>query len=78
MSKYEATFEIADKTDAHAVRLLLERAYDAVREELDQAGGNDQLNEVLREFEKIHEASKQSSAGRLTIIYEQSDRALER
>lgn len=33
MSRYQASFEVDSKTDSHAVRRILERVYDTVREE---------------------------------------------
>lgn len=71
MSRHDATFEIGSKTNAYAVRRLLEQTYDVVREEVarteDRAGSSD---ETLRAFETICEAMDHPAPGRLTVVYE--------
>jgi hypothetical protein len=67
MSQYEASFEIDSKTDSYATRRVLERVYDTVREETDDA------DELLREFRTLRDAAKQPTPGRLTITYERYD-----
>ncbi|WP_439028441.1 hypothetical protein [Haloarchaeobius sp. DT45] len=74
MSKFEATFEIQDKTDAQAVQTLMERAYNAFREELMlHDRGDSPPDEVLAAFEAIRDATERTSPGSLTIVYEQHD-----
>lgn len=74
MTRHEATFEITSKTDAHAARLFAERAYDTLREELRELGGNEaDAKEVLQQFEAIREATRRTSHGRLTVVYESDE-----
>lgn len=74
MSRYEATFDIDSKTDAHAVRLLVEQAHDTLREELREIGQDDaSVKETLQQFEAIREAARRTSPGTLTVIYEPRD-----
>lgn len=71
MSRHEATFEIESETDAHAVRLFAEQAYNTFREELQHPDRNDAPgNGTLRTLEAIREATRQPSPGSLTVIYE--------
>ena len=78
MARYEATFEINSKTDSHAVRLLTERAYNTIREELQHTDqGDGSLNETLQQFKAICEAASRPSHGTLTVIYEQHDKTFD-
>jgi hypothetical protein len=72
MRRYEATFEIDSKTDLYAVRRILERVYDTVREESQELReGSDDGASLLREFETLRDAATEPAVGRLTITYEQ-------
>ncbi len=73
MSRREATFEIESKSDANAVRLLTERMYDTLREELREVGGDDGADEALAQFEAIREAASRPSPGTLAVVYEPAD-----
>ena len=59
MERYAATFEIESKTDAHAVDRLLNRLYDAVREESRtlRAETSDSA-ETMAEFAAMSDAAK--------------------
>lgn len=71
MTTHEATFEIDSKTDAYAVRKILEQTYNTVREESRSVRtGSKDADEVLAAFESLREASGQHAPGRLTITYE--------
>lgn len=71
MSRHDATFEISSKTNAYAIRRLLEQTYDVVREEVARSdpdrGASD---ETLRAFETICEAMDRPAPGTLTLVYE--------
>jgi predicted ArsR family transcriptional regulator len=74
MSRYEATVEIESETDAHAVRLFAEHAYDTFREELQHPDRDDaSVNETLQTLEAIREATRHPSPGSLTLVYERHD-----
>ena len=74
MAHHEATFEIKSEIDSHAVRLLIERAYNTIREELQHTDqGDASPNETFQQFKALREAASHSSPGTLTIIYEQHD-----
>lgn len=74
MPTYEATFEIEARTDAYAVRTILERTHDAVREESGSIRDRaDDSEDPVRAFEELHEAAKQPTPGTLTITYEQHE-----
>ena len=74
MAHYEATFEINSEIDSHAVRLLTERVYNTIREELRHTDqGDASPTETLQQFKAIREAASRSSPGTLTVIYEQHD-----
>lgn len=74
MSRHEATFEITSKTDAHAVRLLVEQVYDTLREELrEPEQGDARAKETLQQFEALREATRRPSPGTLTVIYDPDD-----
>ena len=62
------------KTDALAVERLMNRLYDALREESRtlQDGTRDST-EMLSQFEAIREAARRRRPGRLTVVYEQRD-----
>lgn len=78
MTRHEATFDIRSKSDARAVRLLVGRAYDTLREELQGVDrGSDGANEMLHQFEAIREATRDPSPGTLTIAYESENRPFE-
>lgn len=71
MSTYEATFEIRSKSDAHAVRLLVERMYDAIREEVwEVQDGSAISSEGLDVLRDIREEVRTPKPGTLTIVYE--------
>lgn len=74
MVRYEATFEVESRADAEAIRRLLERAYDTLREETREVYGDDPgQSEMLDEFEAIRDAARRSRPGKLTIRYDQQD-----
>ncbi|MFC7046011.1 hypothetical protein ACFQH6_11825 [Halobacteriaceae archaeon GCM10025711] len=78
MTRYEATFDIDSKTDAHSVRLLVEQIYNVFREELRETGQDDAaLNDTLQTLEEMREESRRSSPGSLTIIFEQHDESFD-
>lgn len=78
MTRHEATFEITEQTDAHAVRRILDGLYDTVREESKSASNNtDDGAELLAQFESLRDAAVQPSPGKLTITYEQYDDTFE-
>ena len=78
MTTHEATFEIDSKTDAYAVRKILEQTYNTVREESRSIReGSDDADELLAAFESLKDASEQHAPGRLTITYEVEDREFE-
>jgi len=71
MPTHEATFEIDSKTDAYAVRKILEQTYNTVREESRSVRtGSEDADDLLASFESLKDASKQHAPGRLTITYE--------
>lgn len=76
MSRYQASFEVDSKTDSHAARRILERVYDTVREESQSVSeGSDDADELLEAFRVLRDATKQSTAGKLTITFERYDDA---
>jgi hypothetical protein len=78
MDRYETTFEINSKSDAYAVRTLLERAYNTIREESKTAReGTDEAQEVLDQFASLRDAAKEHRPGTLTITYEVADEQFE-
>lgn len=78
MTRHEATYEINSRADERAVRRLLDRTYDTLREELREVGGDGgDRKDVLQEFETLRDAAKDPSSGRLTIVYESDDPAAE-
>ncbi|WP_254536058.1 hypothetical protein [Halomarina litorea] len=79
MSRYEATFEVDSRADAEAVRLLVERAYDALREEIRDVYGEDAPPVgTLEAFEAIRDATRRSAPGTLRVRYDQRDGGFER
>jgi len=71
MPTYEATFEIDSKSDAYAVRTVLEQTYNTVREESRTVrAGSDDADELLDAFEELKNQAQQPTTGRLTITYE--------
>lgn len=74
MTQYEATFEIDSRADAEAVRVLVERAYDALREETRKSDPDgDGPSEMLDAFRAIRDATRRSAPGTLTVEYVRSD-----
>jgi hypothetical protein len=74
MRRYEATFEIESKTDSYAVRRILERVYDTIREESQKVReGSDDASTLLNEFRTLRDAAAEPATGKLTITYERSD-----
>lgn len=74
MKRYEATFEIDEKTDSYAVRRILRQVYDTIREEARSVReGTDDGTKVLQEFESLRDAGEHPTPGKLTITYEQYD-----
>jgi hypothetical protein len=79
MSRYEASFEIDSKTDAYAVRRILEQTYNTVREESRSVrNGSGDAEQLLEQFETLRNAAKQPTAGTLTITYETDDEVFDR
>jgi len=71
MPTYEATFEIDSRSDAYAVRTVLEQTYNTVREESRTVrAGTEDADELLESFEELKNAAQQPTPGRLTITYE--------
>jgi hypothetical protein len=73
MSRHDATFEISSKTNAHAVRRLLEQTYDVVREEVARSDFEEisgSPDETLEAFETLCEAMDRPAPGTLTVVYE--------
>ena len=67
MSRHDATFEISSKTNAHAVRRLLEQTYDVVREEVARSD----FEEISGSpDETLCEAMDRPAPGTLTVVYE--------
>lgn len=77
MSRYEASFEIDSQTDSYAVRRILERVYDTIREESRSVRGTDNANALLREFETLRDAARDPTPGKLTVIYERDEDGFE-
>lgn len=74
MDRHEVAFEIDSKSDSYAVRRILERTYDTIREESRSVReGTEDASELLREFETLRDAAKQPTPGKLTITYERYD-----
>lgn len=72
MARYEASFEIDEKSDYYAARRILEQVYDTIREESRSArGGTDEPVEILQEFGSLRDAAQHPSPGKLTITYEE-------
>ncbi|MFD1589196.1 hypothetical protein ACFR9U_19640 [Halorientalis brevis] len=78
MDEYTAVFDIDSKTDAYAVKRLMNRLYDSLREEsrTRREGSNDST-EMLAQFETIRDAARRPTSGRLTLIYESQDEEFE-
>ncbi|WP_435157919.1 hypothetical protein [Haladaptatus sp. DFWS20] len=78
MSHYETVFEIDSTSDAEAIRLLVERVYDALREETREIDGDEaSSSEMLERFEAIRNAARHPTPGTLTIHYDQHNEAFE-
>ena len=78
MTHYEAVFEIDSKSDAEVIRLLVERVYDALREETREIDGDEtSSSEMLEKFEAIRNATRHPTPGTLTIQYDQHNEAFE-
>ena len=74
MDEYEATFDVDSKTDAYAVERVMERLYDAVREETRSVRTEPtDSSDVLEQFAALREATSERRPGTLTVRYEQSD-----
>jgi len=74
MPTHEATFEIDSKTDAYAVRNILEQTYNTVREESRTVRtGSENADEPLEAFDHLQQAAKQPTPGTLTITYEKKE-----
>jgi hypothetical protein len=67
MSRYDATVTVTSKTEAQAVKLVLEQAYNTLREETGTVGSG---SELLTRLEALMEAASQPRPGTLTISYE--------
>jgi hypothetical protein len=78
MDRYEATFEVESKTDAHAVERLVNRLYDMLREESRTIRtGSADSTEMLEQFKAIRDATRRSTPGKLTIVYESKNEEFE-
>jgi len=74
METYEATFEIASKSDARAVERLMNKVYDSLREESRSVHeGTMDSTAMLAEFEAIRDATRRWAPGRLTVVFERQD-----
>lgn len=74
MDKYQATFEVDSKGDAYAVRTVLERTYNTIREESKTVQeGTNEARDLLEQFEALRTAAKDHRPGTLRITYELSD-----
>ncbi|WP_424018707.1 hypothetical protein ACOZ4N_04300 [Halorientalis pallida] len=78
MDRHEATFEIDSKRDAYAVRTVLERVHDTIREESKTVReGSDEARELMAQFKSLRDAARDHRPGTLTITYEVSDEQFE-
>jgi hypothetical protein len=78
MDRYEATFEVESKTDAHAVERLVNRLYDMLREESrTRRKESVDSTEMLEQFKAIRDATRRPTPGTLTIVYESKDKEFE-
>lgn len=74
MTRHEATFDISSRTDKRAVRRLMDRAYNTLREELRTVEhGESGPKETLEQFEAIRDAAANPSTGTLTVVYESEE-----
>lgn len=74
MTRYEASFEVDSKGDSYAIRRILEKVYDTVREESRTVRENaDDATALLQEFETLRDAAQEPSPGELRIVYERYD-----
>ena len=74
MDEYAATFEIESKADAHAVERLLNRLYDAVREESRTVRkGTSDSTATMTDFAALRDAARRHAPGRLTVVYERRE-----
>jgi hypothetical protein len=72
MNEYEATFDVASKTDAYAVERALDRLYDTLREESRTVReGTSDSTEMLEQFAAVRDAVRDPTPGTLTVRYEQ-------
>lgn len=78
MEEHEATFEIETESEAYAVERLMERLYNAVREESRtiRAESGD-ATAMISEFETLRDASQRRMPGSLTVTFEQRDESFE-
>jgi chitodextrinase len=67
MSRYDATVTVSSETEAQAVKLVLEQAYNTLREETGTVGNR---SELLSRLEAVMAAAQQPRPGTLTISYE--------
>lgn len=78
MDKYEATFEVESKTDAHAVERLMNRLYDMLREESRTIRKESaDSTEMLEQFKAIRDATRRPTTGTLTMVYESKGQEFE-
>lgn len=76
MEEHEATFDIETRSDAAAVERLLERLYDAVREEARTVReGSADSTAMLAQFREVRDAARRPAPGQLTVVYERRDEA---
>lgn len=73
MDTHEVTFEIKSNRDAYMVEGLLERLYDAVREERSVQQETAEVDELLTAFAEIHSAAGTYRPGQLTICLAQDE-----
>jgi hypothetical protein len=74
VSRYQASFKIDSKSDSYAIRRILEKVYDTVREESRTVRENaDDTTALLGEFETLRDAAQEPSPGELRIVYERYD-----
>lgn len=78
MEKYEATFEIESKSDAHAVERVVNQLYDSLREESRTVReGTTNSAQMLGQFQAIRDAAKNPQPGRFTVVYETQEEEFE-
>ena len=71
MDEHRAVFAIESETDAYAVKRMLDRLYDSLREESRTLReGSSDSTEMLEQFQVIREAARRPTPGKLTVVYE--------